>query len=83
MVEEKMGIIKDVGIGLRDASVPILWFTVYTSEVSASLQVFNWKEAEDLIKQAGVYRVEQMNGMPCLVEENGILVKFIRILHIK
>lgn len=79
---EKMAIIKDVGIGLRDAGVPILWFTVYVSECGAALQIFNWNDAGKLIKEAGVYAVTQLEGKPCLVDEDNQLIKFVRILKI-
>ena len=51
---EKLAIIKDVNIGVGDYGTPALWFTTYTDNCSAALQVFNWKDAGELITTAGL-----------------------------
>ncbi len=79
MKKEEVGIIRDVGIGHRDAHFPCLWFTVYTSEHLASLQILSWKEAEKLIKDTGVYDVRHLEGKPCYVETDGGMSRFLRV----
>lgn len=77
--EEVMGIIKDAHYGLRDTNQPVLWFTVYTSENSASLQVFGQPEADAIIARAQAHDVRDLNGKPCWVRKNGGLVEFLRV----
>jgi hypothetical protein len=78
MKKEELGIIRDVGIGHRDSPYPCLWFTVYTSEHLASLQVLSWKEAENLIRDTQVYDVKALEGRPCYVETDGNVSRFLR-----
>lgn len=82
MSEEKMGIIKNPGYGMRDFHKPGLWFDVYTSESSGSLQCFWGEDAERIIRDSKAYDVKSLSGKPCLVEEDGNLVKFIKVLDI-
>lgn len=78
MSEEKLAIIKEVGYGCRDAGYPILWFSAYTSECSAALQVMSGPDADKLIRDYGVYDVHDLNGKPCWVTESNCMIKYAR-----
>ena len=75
----ELGIIDGVDAGMRDCNYPVLWFDVKTLG-GGSLQVFSWEEAEQLIKDADVRSISQLNRMACEVEICGNLVHFIRII---
>lgn len=77
--KEEIGIIRDVGIGNRDAHFPCLWFMVYTSENMAALHVLSWVEAKKLVEDTGVYDVKDLEGRPCYVETNGMTTRFLRV----
>lgn len=79
---EQMAIIREVGYGCRDIGRPCLWFTTYTSEISAALQVFTGERADQIIRDSGKYDVHQMEGMACLVECDGMTMTFKRLLKI-
>ena len=72
------GIIRNVGIGRRDTNRAVLWFDVYISEASASLQLIPWDDAHDLL--ARVYDVKSLNGYPCWMDVStpGI-ARFVRL----
>lgn len=74
---EQVGIIKKVGIGCRDIGSPVLWFDVYVSEGTGSLQVLSWDEAYEVLKS--VEDVRDLEGKPCWVEVDGNLMKFKRL----
>lgn len=79
---ETMGIIKNVGIGLRDTNHPCMWFNVYTSDCLASLQMFSWDEAAKIIKDADVYSVNDLEGHGCYMEGDNVgggIIKFVRV----
>lgn len=77
--ELTLAIVRDVGIGMLDTNRPCMWFTTYTSEASAALQVLNWEEAKQLIQETGVYNIKELDGWPCWCDtsDDG-LIKFIR-----
>ena len=72
------GIIREVGIGRRDTNHPCLWFTMYISEGTASLQVISWDDAHDIV--ARFYDVRSLEGYPCWADVSvpGI-AKFVRL----
>jgi hypothetical protein len=72
-----LGIIKRVGFGIRDTSHAMLWFDVYTSEASASLQCIPAAEAIRLIEKHGISDVKNLEGKPCWVRDEGALIRFI------
>jgi len=74
---KQLAIMKNVGIGMRDMHRPGLWFTAYTSENSASLQILDWKKAGKLIQETGIYDVKKFEGQPCWVEIEGGIVRYI------
>jgi hypothetical protein len=76
---EKMAVIRDVGIGMRDAPYPCLWFSTYVSEAGAALQVLTWEQAEKLVRDTGVRDVRDLEGKPCWVEESAGMIKFVRV----
>jgi len=78
-MDEQLAIIRNVGIGMRDCSKPVLWFTAYTDEHSASLQVFDWDTAREIIEAAGVYDAHKLEGWPCWVEVKDAFVTFKRV----
>jgi hypothetical protein len=82
MSDEMVGIIRNVGIGMRDCHAPVLWFDVYISEHSAALQVFSWGEASRIITESQVYDVKTLEGKPCWVSVEGTvgrIIKFVRM----
>lgn len=70
-MSEQMATINEVGVGMRDAGKPILWFTVSILDGGAALNVFDWQEAAEIIRDYGVYEVHSLNGRPCCVEVEG------------
>lgn len=85
MNNEQLGIIRNPGYGMRDfPGHPGLWFTVYTSESTASLQCFFGEDVEKILKDAGVYEVQALDGRACWVENNNGrgAVEFLRIAKI-
>lgn len=76
---EEMGIIQNVGIGCRDRSTPMLWFTVKAMRHS-SLQCLNWQEAFDLLKEHCLSSVDDLEKMPCVIKTSGNQSIFLRIL---
>jgi hypothetical protein len=74
---KQLAIMKQVGIGMRDMHEPGLWFTAYTDEHSASLQVLSWGDAKILIEDTGVYDVKSLEGRPCWVEEQAGFVRYV------
>jgi hypothetical protein len=77
-MSETLAIISRVGYGLRDRSIPMLWFDTNMSEGSGALQVFFQPEADEVIKDHGVRDVQDLEGKPCWVEVDGRLVKYLR-----
>lgn len=77
----QLAIIKNVGIGMRDCSSPVLWFDVYAEEHCAALQVFDWDRARDIIQAAGVEDVSSLEGRPCWVQHEGNKMTFEDVWH--
>lgn len=76
---ERVAIIREVGYGLRDVGRPCLWFTTYLSEHSAAVQVLTGKQADQVIIDAGVRDVHDLEGKPCWVECEAGSVRFLRV----
>lgn len=76
---EKLAIIRNVAYGMRDYHVPVLFFE--TEELDGcSLQLFSQPRADELIRQANVYDVKNLEGRACVIEETNGIVKVLRIL---
>ena len=76
--KENLAIIREVGIGLRDTGIPILWFTTYETETSAALQVLSWELAAQLIRDYKLCDVEDLEGQPCWVKKEGGVMRYLR-----
>ena len=84
-MSEQMAVMKGVDIGLRDTACPVLWFTVYLSDNVGALQVLSWRDAGEVIKDADVRSVSDLEGRACYVEAGGgwgSPVKFLRVAKI-
>ena len=76
---EQLAIAKGVGVGVRDAGRPILWFEV-SMLYGGALLVFEWDEARQLIQDADAYDIKSLEGRACVVTSGGpgSVVRFIR-----
>lgn len=75
---EITAIIRRPHVGNRgDYDFPVLWFDAEISEGSGALIVLNWDEAKEVLSK--VYDVRNLEGMPCWVETDGRIIKFIRL----
>ncbi len=76
---EKLAIIKDVHCGVSDRGKFALRLTVYDSECSAALQVWeDLAEIAKIVEAYGVSDVGALNGKPCWVEVGNGLMKWVR-----
>lgn len=78
---EELAIIKGVGFGLRDAGYPVLSFET-KQEGSGALQVLNLEQTGKLIQEAEVYDIKDLEGKACIVEKDGMMMKFKRMAKI-
>ena len=83
MTEEVMAIITGVGIGMRDCNRPVLWFETNSGNKGASLQVFDWEKAKEIIRDYWVKDAHDLNGKPCWVEIDGAFMKYTKPCKIK
>jgi hypothetical protein len=67
---EELAVIKNVHFGMRDAPWPCLWFSVDTLHYG-SLQILHYEDAVKLIKKHSIYKIEDLEGRPCIVEMGG------------
>ena len=74
---EELAVIGTVHVGLRDVGQPVLWFDV-TMMSGAALQVLTWDNASQFIRDSGMSSIDDINGMACIVETDGISCKFKR-----
>lgn len=79
---EELAIIEQVGVGQRDCSSPVLWFSV-VGDGWGALQVFPLagKKAIEILR--AVYEVRELNGRACVVNRGdgpGSTVTFERLL---
>lgn len=80
--EEELAIIKNPGYGLRDTNYPCLFFEV-CGEGWGSLQTFRGERAQEIITEAGVYDVKNLEGKPCIITINkDRVVNFVRMAKI-
>jgi len=75
---EQLAIIKDVNVGIRDVGYPICWFSVEMI-AGGALIVITIKEMEKILKDHSIYKLQDLNNKPCIVETNGNIVKFLRV----
>lgn len=68
MPDKTMAIIRDPHFGVGDRGTVALWFTVYVTESSAALQVFDVDEGVKIIADYGVSDVCKLDGKPCWVD---------------
>lgn len=76
--KEELGVIENVGCGMRDCSTPCLWFTVKLLH-GCALQILSWEEASDLICNANCHNINELNGRAVVVESKGSIVRFKRV----
>ena len=76
--KEKLAIIREVGIGLRDTGRPILWFSVYSSETCGALQILGWDEAAALICAYDLREIQDLEGQPCWVKMGTDTMRYVR-----
>ena len=73
---EELAIIKHIDIGLRDVGKPVIWFETSGLHGSA-LQVIS--DIEQFIIDAKCKSLSDLEGKPCVVEEDGMFVRFVRV----
>jgi hypothetical protein len=74
-----LGIMKDVNFGMRDCNGPVMWFEAKWEEDSGSLQILSWEQAREVIRESGVYNVEELEGKPCWLFIDESYVRFEKI----
>jgi len=79
MNKEKLAVMKGVGFGCRDTSKPCLFFTTYTDEHSAALQIIRGADALQIIQESGVSDVKDLENHLCWVSETSNRIIFIRL----
>lgn len=75
---EELAIIEQIGVGIRDAGTPIVWFGVQGLGFGA-LIVWSWEEASDQISLNQVTNLLDLNGRPCVVSIDRSSVTFQRL----
>ena len=81
-MEKQLAIIRGVGFGMRDCHVPTLWFSVHWDECLGALQCFQGQQLIDLVKVAGFYDIQRLEGQPCWILVEGNLVTFVGLAKI-
>lgn len=79
---EQVAIIKDANYGMRDAGEPVLWFTATIPESCGSLQAFWQPRANEIIEEADIYKVADLNGRACIVEVSNSSMIFKRMVKL-
>ena len=77
--EKLTAIIRRPGYGCRDLGRPCLFFDTYVNESVAALQVFEGKEADRIIKDSGVYNVNELEGRACWVQKKPGSIVFLEM----
>lgn len=75
-MEKTLAIIEDIHVGMRDCYYPICWFTVKSLNGN-SLQIIEFDELKELLQNHSVYKLEDLEGKPCIIESDRCLQKFI------
>jgi hypothetical protein len=73
---EELAIIRDIHVGMRDCSKPVIYFTVDLLFGSA-LQII--EDIPEFIRETGCYKLEDLEGKPCIVERSNLGVRYSRI----
>ena len=66
--EPTLGVIYEPHFGVGDRGTVNLWFSVYVTESSAALQVFDVDEGAEILKAYGVRDAADLAGRPCWVD---------------
>lgn len=77
-MKEELGLIDGIHVGMRDVGQPCCYFQVTTLH-GVSLQIVSIDDMLKMIVDANAYKLEDLNGKPCVVETDGSLVKFKRM----
>lgn len=80
--KEQLAIIKGVRCGVGDRGRAWLSFSTYVSDCSAALQIVEWDAAKQVLEDADVQDVHQLNGKPCWVEVDRGMIVFLRMAKI-
>lgn len=79
MSEPTLAIIKDPHFGVGDRGEVALWFSVYVTESSAALQVFDAAEGVEILKAYGVKDASDLAGKPCWVDTSNVgMIRWVR-----
>ena len=76
---QQLAVIKEAGYGLRDIGKPVLFFTAYTKKGIGALQIFLQPKADEIIVEAGVREVQQLNGKTCWVVVDSDTIGFLKM----
>lgn len=68
--------IKGINVGMRDCNQPVIWFEV-VSLSGNSIQVID--NISGFIKNAGCYKLSDLEGELCVIETDDLTQKFIKI----
>jgi hypothetical protein len=75
---EQLGIISDIHIGVRDLNKTICWFNVDIL-YGTSLQIISIEEISKILTDNHIYKLDDLNSKPCIVEVDINLCKFKRL----
>lgn len=76
---EQLAIIRHPTYGMNDRGQVWLSFSVYTSDSCAADLGFPQPQADEIIRQANVADVQQLDGRACWVRVEDGLMRFIRM----
>ena len=77
-MEEQLGIVRDIHIGVRDTNHPCCYFNIELLD-GVSLQILSMEQCVNLIEQTHCYKLEDLNNKPCIVQIEINLVKFLKM----
>lgn len=78
-MKEEMGIIQDIHVGVRDVSHVTCYFNCMTLQ-GTSLQMISVEDMRELLEQNQVYKLEDLNGKPCVVTIENKIMRFKSLL---
>lgn len=78
MKHEELGIIKDIHVGLRDCNAVVCFFMVECL-TGLSLQIVTTDKMKEMITDASIYKLEDLNNHPCIVDVDDPIVKFKKV----
>ncbi len=76
----EMAIIEGIGVGMRDAPWPCIFFTVKLLHGGALQCIPLADERADSMLRS-CYSIDKLEGKPCEVETDGIRINFVRLLE--